>query len=87
MEQKRVDIVNETGLHARPASQFVKAAAQFKSDITIQVDNNIINAKSIIGILGGGIVKDTSVLLQAEGEDEKEAIETLVHLISSGFGE
>lgn len=89
MYSKLTTIVNETGLHARPASDFVRAASQFKSDITIQREGNgtAVNAKSIIFLLSQGLAKGTPVILSAEGEDEQEAVDTLAALIDSGFGE
>lgn len=89
MYSKLTTIVNETGLHARPASEFVKAAAKFKSNITIQRDGSdtAADAKSIIFLLSQGLAKGTQVIISAEGEDEQQAVDDLVALIDSGFGE
>lgn len=87
MYSKNVTIVNPTGLHARPASQFVQAAAKFESSIFIVKDDNEINAKSIMGVMAGGLSQGTVIEIKAEGADEKEAVDTLAALIESGFGE
>lgn len=89
MYEKITKIVNSTGLHARPASDFVKVAAKFKSDITIaNVETGAsCNAKSIIMLLTQGFAKDTKVRLSATGEDERQAVDTLVELLESGCDE
>lgn len=89
MVKKQTTIMNKTGLHARPASDFVAAATKFKSKITIKrIDSDKeANVKSIIFVLSLGLTRGTQVEVAASGEDEAEAVETLVALIESGFGE
>ena len=83
-------ITNKVGLHARPAANFVKCAAGFKSKITLEnLDRGSapINAKSILNVLGAGVQKDHRVRLAAEGIDEAEAIDALSTLILNKCGE
>lgn len=84
-------ISNETGLHARPASDFTRAAAAFASDITIRrLDDDggrLANAKSTVHLLTLGLDKGSEVEISAEGADEKAAVDALVGLIESGFAE
>ncbi|HHY83164.1 MAG TPA: HPr family phosphocarrier protein [Clostridiales bacterium] len=90
MYTRKTTIINKTGLHARPASDFVNAAGKFKSRITIKnitEDEGPMNAKSIIHVLSLGMGPGTEVELSAQGEDEKEAVDFLIELIDSGFGE
>lgn len=87
MEEKRVKIENETGIHARPASMIVQKANSFESDILILKDNTEANAKSIMGIMSLGISQSTEIIIRAEGEDETKAVEEITELIESGFGE
>lgn len=87
MFSKEVTVLNATGLHARPASMFVQEAGKYKSEIFAIKNGNKINAKSIMGIMAGGISQGTVVTIQAEGEDEQAAVEALVTLIESKFGE
>lgn len=82
-----VTVLNEIGLHARPASLFVQKAAKYKSHIHIIRDNVQINAKSIMGVLGAGIGQGTQIVIEAEGEDAQEAVLALVKLIEDRFGE
>ncbi|MGE5628923.1 MAG: HPr family phosphocarrier protein [Solirubrobacterales bacterium] len=87
METKSVIIKNKTGLHARPASIFVKTAGGFKSDINLQKGNAKASAKSLINILALGLSEGAEITITASGEDEKEAVNTLADLINSKFGE
>lgn len=89
MYSKETVIVNKTGLHARPASDFTKKASTFQSAINIKNldDDKEGNAKSIIAVMAMCLSKDTRVLVSAEGDDEQQAVDTLIELIDSGFGE
>lgn len=82
-----VEVTNSTGLHARPAALFVQTAGKFISNVWITKDEKKINAKSIMGIMSLAASKGSKVLISADGEDEQDAVEELVDLISSGFGE
>ena len=89
MYKQTVTIVNESGLHARPASEFVHAASRFAADITIRRagKDEAANAKSIIFLLSLGIGQGTEVEIEANGPDEQEAVDTLAALVAAGFGE
>lgn len=85
--EKSVKIVNETGVHARPAAALVELATKFTSEINIETSGKKVNAKSIMNILGLGLQKDTEVTFSANGEDATEAVEALTALVASGFSE
>ena len=88
MVTKQVEFINKTGLHARPASDFVMLAKKYESKITIcKEGGEPVNAKSVVRLLEEGIGQGTKAELAAEGVDEAEAIEALVALVASGFGE
>lgn len=90
MVKRRTVIKNKTGLHARPASDFVQAASQFNSSITVRrpgEEDEEANAKSIIFLLSLGLCQDEEVEIAAVGDDEQEAVDLLIALIDSGFGE
>jgi phosphocarrier protein len=90
MVAKKTVIKNKTGLHARPASEFVQAATKFKSNINIRrvaEEDDEANAKSIIFLLSLGLCQGEEVEVSADGEDENEAVDALIALIDSGFGE
>lgn len=81
MLSRDVTIVNEVGLHARPATFFIQRANTFKSSIWIEKEDRRVNAKSLLGVLSMGIVKGTVVTLIADGDDETEALNGLEKLI------
>lgn len=83
MFEAKLKVMNETGLHARPASDLMSLSNRFKSDICILTENARINPKSIISILGGGVYKGTEITLRIEGEDEEEAGKALTELIQN----
>lgn len=91
MYEKEVTIKNPTGLHARPASDFIGAAGKFASKISIrrveETEDDAANAKSIIHLLSLGLCQGERVSIKAEGDDEQQAVDSLVELIESGFGE
>ncbi|HEY7418213.1 MAG TPA: HPr family phosphocarrier protein [Ktedonobacteraceae bacterium] len=87
MQQAKVLVQHEAGLHARPAAQFVKLAQQFQSNITLTGNGKTVNAKSIVLVLTLAINKGTEIELKAEGEDEKEALSALVQMVERNFAE
>ncbi|MDR0621247.1 MAG: HPr family phosphocarrier protein [Deltaproteobacteria bacterium] len=82
-------IVNETGLHARPASLFIKMAKNFDAKISIRKKEapNPVNAKSIVALLALGLDKGSEVEISADGGDEKQAVDSLLDLIANGLTE
>ena len=80
-------ITNKLGLHARAAGRFVQAAAPFSSEIWIRKGNNRVNGKSIMGILTLAAARGDTVILEADGPDEEQALATLRDLVRSGFEE
>ncbi len=91
MYSRKTTVINNSGIHARPASDFVTAASKFKSKISIANlsgdDTDPVNAKSIVFILTLGAGKGSEVELTANGEDEQEAVDALIALIDAGLGE
>lgn len=89
MYTRKITLENASGLHARPASDFVNVAQRYTSRITIRDVNKegASNAKSIVMLLTLGLSKGTTVEIAGEGDDEKEAVDALVELIEGHFGE
>jgi len=87
MQQKPVTIVNKLGLHARAAAKFVTTASTFASSIDIEKNGQKVNGKSIMGVMMLAASRGTRLILMAEGEDEKEAVDSLERLIEEKFGE
>lgn len=88
MIKKELEIINKTGLHARPASEFVLLAKKYESKVTIaKIGGEAVNAKSMVRLLAESIGQGTKIELTVEGPDETKAMEELSKLIESGFGE
>ena len=87
MISKEVTIVNNVGLHARPATFFIQKANAYKSSVWVEREARRVNAKSLLGVLSLGIVKDMTVTILADGPDEQEAVAGLKALIESAFDE
>ncbi len=91
MYKRTTVIANPTGLHARPASDFIALAAKYSSRIIIKRVNGDedeeANAKSIVGLLSLGLCQGEEVEITAKGEDETQAVDALIELIDSRFGE
>lgn len=87
MIRKKVSIVNEAGLHARPAAALVKTASKFEADFFIHMYGYRVNGKSILGVMTLAAEKGAELELEVNGPDEKEALEAITDLIKSGFGE
>jgi len=81
MTRQKVRVENETGLHARPAAKFVQKASSYDADIRIEIKGQRGNAKSIMQVMSLGIGKGDEIFIEAEGKDEKIAIEELVDFI------
>ena len=87
MVSQKVVIKNPTGLHLRPAGILCKEAMQFKSLITFKFRENTANAKSVLSVLGACVKCGDEIEFVWEGEDEAEALKTLVEAVENGLGE
>ena len=87
MFAKEVEVQNQVGLHARPATFFIQKANEYRSTIWVEMEERRVNAKSLLGVLSLGIVGGTKIKIRADGGDEVEAVENLVKLIESGFAD
>ncbi len=90
MQTAELTIRNPSGLHARPAALFVRAAAQYTSKISVEnLDRGSppVDAKSVLLVLTAGVQRGHRIRLTAEGPDEEAAIAGLRDLVESGLGE
>jgi len=87
MVEKIVTVLNKMGLHARPSSKFVQKAAGFKSDVHLRRDNQVINGKSIMGVMMLAAAQGTELTLSVNGVDEEQAVAALVELFEKKFEE
>ena len=79
-------IENETGLHARPATEIAKIAMKYKCNVNLIVNGKTINAKSPLMIMSAGIKSKTELEILCDGEDENKAIEELKTFLQSNLG-
>lgn len=75
------------GLHARPAALFVRIAQKHAASVTVTFRDKCVNAKSLLGLLSLGVGQGAVIQIRADGSDEDAAIDALVALVESGFGE
>jgi len=84
---KDMVVQNQLGLHARPASMFVKTATKFASEITVEKEGESVNGKSIMGLMMLAASHGTILTVTAEGSDASNALNELEELVNCNFEE
>ena len=87
MISQRVTVVNQLGMHARAAAKFVHLAGRFDARVRVAREQREMDGKSIMGILLLAAARGSTITISAEGTDEADAVNALVALVQSGFGE
>jgi len=87
MVKTRITISNKLGLHARASAKLTKLAGGFQSDVFMSRNDRRVNAKSIMGVMMLAAGLGTEVEVETEGVDEQAAMDALLALIDSKFGE
>jgi phosphocarrier protein HPr len=85
--ERSVMVRNQPGIHARPAALFVKKAAQYRSEVFVSHGDLTVNGKSIMGVMMLAAEEGAEIRISATGPDEEAAVEALVTLVDSKFGE
>lgn len=80
-------IVNQYGIHARPAALIVKTTSRFDVDVTIEKEGNRVSGKSIMGLMTLEAGRGCSLSVSAEGPDSEQVLDELQSLFESGFDE
>ena len=86
-ETRELEIVNELGIHARPAALFAKTANQFSSEILVEKDDETVNAKSIMGLMMLAAGRGSRIRVHASGQDASEALQAIETLVDGKFNE
>lgn len=91
MAEAEIEVRNPSGLHARPAATFVRAAGGFVSDVRVtnlsrNADRSA-SAKSVLGVMGLAVGRGHLIRITADGEDADDAVATLTGLVEAGLGE
>ncbi|NOZ62772.1 MAG: HPr family phosphocarrier protein [Calditrichaeota bacterium] len=87
MIKRKVTVKNKEGLHARPATQLVKIASKFKSEVALAKNGLEVNGKSIMGVMTLAAALGTELTLQVHGPDEEKALAELIDLFERKFDE
>ena len=87
MVQQKVVVKNLAGLHLKPAGVLCTEAMKFTSSITFTYKKGVANAKSVLSVLAACVKCGDEIILECDGDDEKEALNGLVQLIEGGLGE
>jgi phosphocarrier protein HPr len=85
--RQELPIVNKLGLHARAAAKFVRCASGFGSVVQVERNGSRVNGKSIMGVMMLAAHQGTTIVVEAEGEDEAEAVAALAALVADRFEE
>jgi len=85
--ERQATIVNQEGLHARPAARIVRLSSSFAADIALVKDGMDVNGKSIMGVMMLAAEYGSSITIRANGPDAEQAVQALADLVASGFGE
>jgi phosphocarrier protein HPr len=87
MVSQETTIVNRLGLHARPSAMLVTTATKFQSEVFFTKEELRVNGKSIMGVMMLAAEVGSRIVVEASGPDEQAAVEALIKVIESGFGE
>jgi phosphocarrier protein len=85
--QRTFLIINKLGLHARAAAQLVKLAEQFSSDLKIGKDDQVVNGKSIMGLMMLAASQGSTIEVEATGADCEAMLDAIGSLIAARFNE
>ena len=81
------EIVNKLGMHARAATKLVQTASRYRSDVQLEKDGHVANAKSVMGVLLLCGHQGSKITVSARGEDARDAVDAIGTLIADRFGE
>lgn len=87
MIEREVEIINRLGLHARAAAKLVHLASGYRSSISLAMNGEVVDAKSILGILLLAAAQGSTLVVACDGDDETEAVEAVTELIANRFDE
>ena len=87
MVSKKVTVINAQGFHMRPATVFAGEMGKFQASVTLEVNGNAVNGKSLMTIIAACIKCGTEVNVVCDGADEQAALDKAVEMIESGLGE
>jgi phosphocarrier protein HPr len=84
---RELTVVNKLGIHARPASLFVRLASQFDCQVLVEKDGESVNGKSIMNLMMLAAGPGSRIRISAEGADAAQAVDQIETLVNSKFNE
>ena len=87
MTRREAVITNTLGLHARAAARFVELAGRYAAQVQVSAGSRTVDGKSILGLLLLVAARGTTIIIQADGDQEAAAVEALASLVERGFDE
>ena len=81
--KRRIKIKNPQGLHARPASVFVKIANKYEAEVTVKKGGESVNGKSIMGLMTLAASQGSTLEIETSGPDADKAMEELERFLIS----
>jgi len=87
MPRAVAEVANRLGLHARPSAKLTQLATQYRCDVWLERDGRRVNAKSIMGVMMLAASQGTRLTIETEGDDAEAALNAIIELIASRFGE
>lgn len=85
--ERELEVINKLGIHARPASKFVRLANQFTCEVLVEKDGETVNGKSIMGLMMLAAGPGSRIRVQAAGSDAAAAVQELERLVAAKFDE
>lgn len=83
MIQQTVSLNKKNGMYAQTINQLVQAASRFNSDLYLTHKGRKVNLKSVLGIMSLGIPRQAEIIVEASGQDEKEALEQIIETLAA----
>ncbi|MHC4870493.1 MAG: HPr family phosphocarrier protein [Planctomycetota bacterium] len=83
--EAEIALINTYGFHVRPASAFLQLANKFTCDINVTANGNTVPGNSAMGLISLGAAKGDSITISCSGDDEEEALKSLIDLVKSSF--
>ncbi|WP_039832144.1 phosphocarrier protein HPr [Paenibacillus sonchi] len=88
MVKKTFTVIDELGIHTRPASILVQAASKYNTEMNIEYNGRTVNLKSIVGVMSLGVPQGAQIQIAAAGSDADEAIQGIEEALKKeGLGE
>ncbi|MGH7773392.1 MAG: HPr family phosphocarrier protein [Candidatus Binatia bacterium] len=84
---KKLEIRNKLGLHARAAALLVQTVNRFSAEVKISKDGQVVDGRSIMGVLTLAASKGSKIHVEAKGEDAEQALRAIEKLIEKKFHE